>query len=61
MIENPLAALDLPLKIIAYEDDKKKVWLAYNEAGYIEERYSLLHNENSPLALDHIVDMAMKP
>ncbi len=61
MIENPLAALDLPLKIIAYEDDEKKVWLVYNEAGYIEERYSLLHNENSPLALDHIIDMAMKP
>ena len=61
MIENPLVALDLPLKIIAYEDDRKKVWLAYNEAGYIEERYSLSHNENSPLALDHVIDMAMKP
>src|SRR5450432_289421 len=51
MAENPLAALDLPLKVIAWEDDQKKVWLAYNEAAYIEQRYSLLHVQNSPLAI----------
>jgi uncharacterized protein (DUF302 family) len=59
MAENPLAALDLPLKVIAWEDDQKKVWLAYNEAKYIEERYSLLHVQNSPLALDHLIDMLL--
>src|ERR1700757_689773 len=35
MIENPMAALDLPLKIIAWEDDRGKVWLAYNDADYL--------------------------
>jgi uncharacterized protein (DUF302 family) len=60
MAENPLAALDLPLKIIAWEDDQKKVWLAYNDASYIEERYSLLHTENSPLDLDNLIAMALK-
>ena len=60
MIENPLAALDLPLKIIAYEDDKENVWIAYNEAKYIEERYSLPHTENSPLILNHIVEAVIK-
>ena len=60
MAENPLIALDLPLKIIAWEDEEKKVWLAYNEASYIENRYSLPHLANSPLVLDHIVDGALK-
>src|SRR5258708_1812790 len=41
MIENPIAAIDLPLKIIAWEDEKNKVWLAYNDGVYIVERYSL--------------------
>jgi len=60
MIENPIAALDLPLKVIAWEDDQKKVFIAYNDALYIEERYSLLHNANSPLNLDNLIVMALK-
>ena len=60
MIENPIAALDLPLKIIAWEDDQKKVFIAYNDALYIEDRYTLLHNENSPLTIDLLVSMALK-
>lgn len=60
MIENPLAALDLPLKIIAWEDDEKKVWLAYNDVSYIEERYFLSHNPNSPLKLDQLVSLALR-
>ena len=60
IIENPLIGLDLPLKIIAYEDDKGNVWIAYNEAEYIEERYSLPHTENSPLELDHIIEAVIK-
>jgi uncharacterized protein (DUF302 family) len=60
MIENPIAALDLPLKVIAWEDNQKKVNLAYNEQWYIEERYSLSHQENSPLNLDNLVAMALK-
>jgi uncharacterized protein (DUF302 family) len=60
MAENPLAALDLPLKVIALEDADKKVWLAYNDAYYIEERYSLSHNPNSPLKLDQLISLALK-
>ena len=55
MVENPLVALDLPLKVIAWEDKEKKVWVAYNNASYIEERYNLSHNENSPLNLDPLI------
>ncbi|HXB10232.1 MAG TPA: DUF302 domain-containing protein [Puia sp.] len=41
--ENPVAGLDFPLKVIAWEDGEKKVWLAYNAPAYIEGRYSLPH------------------
>jgi uncharacterized protein (DUF302 family) len=61
MTANPVAALDLPLKIIAWEDEQKKVWIAYNDASYIEERYSLQHNPNSPLNLSGLVASALKP
>jgi uncharacterized protein (DUF302 family) len=55
MIENPIAALDLPLKIIAWEDSDKKVWIAFNEPGYIEDRYSLQQKETTPLNLSPLV------
>ena len=60
MAENPLIALDLPLKIIAWEDDQKKVWLAYNESSYIEDRYSLSHDQKSPLVLKQLIDVFLK-
>lgn len=37
----PLSALDLPLKAIAWQDGEGKVWLSYNEPGYIQQRYGL--------------------
>ena len=61
MIENPVAALDLPLKVIAWEDGQRNVYVAYNEQQYIEERYSLLHKENSPLNLGNLIAMVLKP
>jgi len=55
MTENPLVALDLPLKVIAWGDNKHEVWVAFNDASYLENRYALAHNENSPLNLDPII------
>jgi uncharacterized protein (DUF302 family) len=60
MIENPIAALELPLKIIAWQDAQGHVFIAFNDAAYIEERYSLTHAENSPLNLDNLVSTALK-
>ncbi|MET0637302.1 MAG: DUF302 domain-containing protein [Chitinophagaceae bacterium] len=55
MAENLLVALDLPQKVIAWEDSDKKVWLAYNSATYLEDRYSLKHNPHSPLDLEIMI------
>ena len=55
MAQTPLIALDLPLKVIAWEDDNSKVWVACNDAKYIEDRYRLSQNENTPLNLDQLI------
>lgn len=35
------AALDLPQKALAYEDDKGQVWLLYNDPEYIADRHDV--------------------
>lgn len=60
MAEQPLFALDLPLKVIAWEDDQQKVWLVYNDPKYIQERYSLPAVQNSPFALEHLIELALR-
>jgi uncharacterized protein (DUF302 family) len=41
MLENPLTAIDLPLKVIAWQDEQQKNYIAFNDAEYITERYGL--------------------
>lgn len=60
MAENPLAALDLPLKVIAWEDGKANSWIAYNDAAYIRGRYDLPAALVSPLAFDHLLKSLIK-
>jgi uncharacterized protein (DUF302 family) len=59
MAENPVTALDLPLKIIAWEDEHKKIWLACNEAAYIADRYSLPSALTDPLDLGPLISNAL--
>jgi uncharacterized protein (DUF302 family) len=37
----PSIAIDLPLKILVWEDDQGKVWVSYNSKEYLEERHGL--------------------
>ena len=41
MLADPHAALDLPLKILVWEDGEGKVWLSYNSPEYLKQRYGL--------------------
>lgn len=41
MLQVPAVGLDLPLKVLAWEDAAGKVWAAYNDPGYIVQRYGL--------------------
>jgi uncharacterized protein (DUF302 family) len=40
MIASPLAALDLPLKILVWEDENRDVWISYNSPAYLQQRHS---------------------
>ena len=33
------AAIDLPLKILVWEDGHQKVWISYNSPAYLQERH----------------------
>src|ERR1700687_5746071 len=35
----PSVAIDLPLKILVWEDEQGKVWVSFNRPAYLQERY----------------------
>jgi uncharacterized protein (DUF302 family) len=41
MLAAPRSAIDLPLKILVWEDAQAKVWVTYNSPVYLQERHSL--------------------
>jgi uncharacterized protein (DUF302 family) len=41
MLAAPSIAIDLPLKILVWEDADGKVWLSYNSPEYLQERHGL--------------------
>ena len=41
MIAAPSVALDLPLKVLVWEDADKKVWVSYNTAEFLGQRYDI--------------------
>jgi len=41
MLAAPSSAIDLPLKILIWEDAQGKVWLTYNSPVYLQERHNL--------------------
>ncbi|HTL10458.1 MAG TPA: DUF302 domain-containing protein [Chitinophagaceae bacterium] len=59
MAAHPLIALDLPLKLMAWQDEDKKVWLAYNDGNYLEKRYGIPHAPDAVLHLDKLVKLAL--
>src|SRR6266576_5605989 len=41
MLAAPSVAIDLPLKILVWEDALGKVWLSYNSTAYLQQRHGL--------------------
>jgi uncharacterized protein (DUF302 family) len=41
MVVSPLLALDLPLKVLVWEDADKKVWVSYNIPEFLIQRHSI--------------------
>jgi uncharacterized protein (DUF302 family) len=41
MLAAPSVAIDLPLKILVWEDTAGKVWISYNSPAYLQARHGL--------------------
>ena len=41
MLASPRSAIDLPLKILVWQDNAGKAWLSYNSTQYLKERHHL--------------------
>ena len=41
MVAKPTAAIDLPMKALAWEDEDGKVWLTYNSPEILHERHGV--------------------
>ena len=37
----PSSAIDLPLKLLVWEDGERKVWISYNSQQYLQKRHGL--------------------
>jgi len=43
--ENPLVALDLPMKVLAWQDERGQTWLAYLNPSELQSRHNLRNTE----------------
>ena len=41
MVAAPSSAIDLPLKLLVWEDGQGKVWISYNSPQYLQKRHGL--------------------
>ena len=41
MAEAPTIAIDLPLKLLVWQDDEGEVWISYNTPDYLRERHGI--------------------
>jgi uncharacterized protein (DUF302 family) len=51
MLASPTLALDLPLKILVWEDAEGKVWITYNSVEYLRTRHNVPEELVANLAL----------
>ena len=41
MLATPSIAIDLPLKILVWEDNQARAWISYNSPEYLAQRHGL--------------------
>ena len=62
MLAAPLAALDIPLKVLVWEDGNGAVSVSYNSPEFMAERYRLDGALRAPFdAVEAIVEAALGP
>ena len=62
MLAAPLAALDIPLKVLVWEDSNGAVAVSYNSPGFLAERHHLEGSLRAPFdAVESIVEALLGP
>ena len=51
MVAAPLSAIDLPLKVLVWEDDDGAVWMTHLDAGWLAGRHGIPPELAAPLAV----------
>ena len=41
MLASPTVAIDLPLKLLVWEDEQGKTWISFNSPDYLKDRHNL--------------------
>ena len=60
MLAAPTAAIDLPLKALAWQDGNGQVWLSYNDPEYLQRRFGLSAEIIKPLAgMGAVIEQAL--
>ena len=61
MLAAPTSAIDLPLKVLAWQDAAGQVWLGYTDPAYLARRYGLSQEQVAPIAVvAQLVDAAVR-
>lgn len=57
----PSMAIDLPMKVLAWQDQDGKVWVGYNSPDYMKQRHGLSDEQAKPLgAIGGLIDAALQ-
>ncbi len=60
MIAAPLLALDLPLKVLTWQDKENQVWVSSNSVSFLKQRYGLPQELARSLAvIDVVIEQAL--
>lgn len=57
---SPVSALDLPLKLLVWQDDMDKVWVSCNDRLYLRDRFHLPDELTKPFDLEMMISNALK-
>jgi uncharacterized protein (DUF302 family) len=60
MVAAPLAALDLPLKALAWQDVEGAVWVSFNQSSYLQTRFAIPEPLLTPInGLPNLIQQAI--
>lgn len=61
MVAEPLAALDLPLKALAWQNPEGRVFVSYNDPAYLRDRFDLNAELMKPIAgLGNLIEQVLR-